>query len=204
MPGIDTRGSQPVRRTSPSHSPILGTSVSSSSVMQRHSNSPPRAFSWSRPASARTLDPSRTLPPLNFSLSRPSTSRSDFPSQHSAPATNPPHRFRSDSPDELFAHRLPEPIIGQQQLPSANTAFPPPFTLQPQPQWDSAHFSSVPPPSSGSSWSRPGSRSTHDRSSPLSQEGPSSVDSTQRQGRYDPVRSTYVLYSTPSPEASND
>lgn len=177
----------------------------------------------SQPSSWRERDPSRILPPLEST--RPSSSYGSLriPSTVGSvyPLSRPP---RSLSPEARFAHLPPEPT------PRPMITLPPPFTLQPSPQWDEASY--VPRPSS-SAWSRPGSRSTrgrstspvavrraepglgsvtespdtyylaehtaiHHSSSPRSMP-PVSTPPPSRSGRYDPVRATYVPFtSTPT------
>ncbi|PPQ84958.1 hypothetical protein CVT25_004470 [Psilocybe cyanescens] len=180
----------------------------------------------SQPSSWRERDPSRTLPPLEST--RPASSNYGPPRMHapgahayppplSRPSFIPP---RSISPEPRFAHHPPEPAPRQARN------LPPPFTLQPSPQWDEASY--VPRPSS-SAWSRPEPRSTRGRStSPvairrehkgslteasdayylaehpalLHSSSPRSIPPSStppsRSGRYDPVRATYVPFSTPT------
>lgn len=184
--------------------------------------------STSQPLSWRERDPSRTLPPL-FSPRQPSSyaarriySSGAHPYSMGRAAYTP---RRSLSPESMFAHHPPEPI----SRPSMN--IPPPFTLQPHPQWDESSY--LPRPDS-SSWSRPGSRSTRGRStspvsfrrepiestseapgpdayylpeprlprSPSLRSIPAASTPPSRSGRYDPIRATFVPYSTPSPAAS--
>ncbi|KAF8639074.1 hypothetical protein AX16_010380 [Volvariella volvacea WC 439] len=151
-------------------------------------STPPGPYGYSsRPSSshgpASTL--SRTLPPLQFGLASagPSTSPPHpFPpsgipasrplSQHSSfsrvlpPMAHPDHTqmqyYRHPSPEAEFAYRLPDP--SPTSLPPARTSaalnIPPPYALQPEPQWDNSAFNPVPRPSS--TWSRPTSRSTRE------------------------------------------
>ncbi len=155
-------------------------------------------------------DPSRTLPPLIFN--QPSR-RQDLPSSshlmfaRSAPTT-PSHAsfLSSPSPSPTFAHNVPE----HQPYSTTALGLPPPFTLQPQPQWDSSS-SAHRPQSHSSSWSRSGSHSTRDSSSPPTSflREPSSDDNgdtprmgsaqPSRSGRYDPVRAAFVPTSGDSP-----
>ncbi|KAF7333487.1 Homeobox protein OTX1 [Mycena venus] len=157
-------------------------------------------------------DPSRTLPPLIFN--QPSR-RQDLPSSshlmlaRSAPTT-PSHAssfLTSPSPSPTFAHNIPE----LQPYSTSALGLPPPFTLQPQPQWDSS--SSHRPQSS--SWSRSGSHSTRgDSSSPpssfLKEPSPDDNGDTPRMGpaqptrsgRYDPVRAMFVTSDSPPPGSS--
>ncbi|KDR66931.1 hypothetical protein GALMADRAFT_80309 [Galerina marginata CBS 339.88] len=174
----------------------------------------------SQPSNWRERDPSRTLPPLV--ATRPSSSTYGTQRMHSSGV--PPYALsraapRSISPEPRFAHQPPEPTPRN---------LPPPFTLQPPPQWDEASYTPLPRPSS-SAWSRPGSRSTRGRStSPvalrrehmggvpetsdayylaehshrLPSSSPRSMPPTSappsRSGRYDPVRATFVPFSTPT------
>ncbi|KAJ6523302.1 hypothetical protein B0H19DRAFT_1085716 [Mycena capillaripes] len=155
-------------------------------------------------------DPSRILPPLNFN--QPSQ-RQDLPSSssfmlaRSAPTTPSHASLTSPSPSPTFAHNIPE----HQPYSISALGLPPPFTLQPQPQWDSS--SSHRPHSS--SWSRSGSRSTRDSSSPpsslLKEPSPDDDGNTPRlgpaqpsrsSGRYDPVRAVFVSTNSPPPGSS--
>ncbi|KAK7037887.1 homeobox protein OTX1 [Favolaschia claudopus] len=163
-------------------------------------------------------DPSRTLPPLTFN--QPS-GRQNLPSSshlmlaRSAPTT-PSHAsfLTSPSPSPTFAHNLPPPEHHQPYSTSA-LGLPPPFTLQPQPQWDSS--SSHRPPSS-TSWSRSGtsgslsstrgSSSSSPPSSYLREPSPEDNGDTPRMGpavpsrRYDPVRAAFVPTSDSPPTTS--
>ncbi|KAJ7450072.1 hypothetical protein B0H11DRAFT_325921 [Mycena galericulata] len=146
-------------------------------------------------------DPSRTLPPLIFNQPprRLDVHSSSSMLARSAPTT-PSHAsfLTSPSPSPTFAHNAPE----QPSYSTSALGLPPPFTLQPQPQWDSS--SSHRPQSS--SWSRSGSRSTRDSSSPptsfLSEPMAEEEDTPRlgpaqpsRSGRYDPVRAVFIPYS---------
>ncbi|KAF9484622.1 hypothetical protein BDN70DRAFT_108222 [Pholiota conissans] len=152
----------------------------------RPATSQPTA-STSTTMSYRDFDPSRTLPPLvstrprssshhygppppsssssrllHSSGSAGSSSAHAFPGVGGSAAFPPlhaPHHAhpRSLSPEPMFAHQPPEPS------PRPLLHLPPPFTLEPSPQWDEAAYSAVPRPSS-SVWSRPSSRSTRGRS----------------------------------------
>ncbi|KAF7340842.1 Homeobox protein OTX1 [Mycena sanguinolenta] len=158
----------------------------------------------------RGNDPSRTLPPLIFN--QPSQ-RQDLPSSshlmlaRSAPTT-PSHAsfLTSPSPSPTFAHNLPE----LQPYSTSALGLPPPFTLQPQPQWDSSSSSHRP---QSSSWSRSDSRSSRGSSSPptsfLKEPSPDDNGDTprmgpaqpSRSGRYDPVRAVFID-SPPGPSPS--
>lgn len=184
--------------------------------------------SWRGPAP----DPSRTLPPLGVPRP-PSAPYSSFrgpfpPMQHAtahAHAQALLHARRSLSPDAVFAHAPPEPSPGS----TTRMHLPPPFTLEPAPQWDEAAYSAVPRPSS-SAWSRPSSRrpSTRGRStSPVASRrdsygaeqpplpffladphaqpmsSPLGASLPARGGRYDPVRAAVLAFPPPpTPTAS--
>lgn len=200
MPGSDTRARSYTRRYSPPESPVAGPSSRQIYDLYslRRSHSPPRHLRQSRPTSSHTIGDiidrdSRTLPPLIFPphpppLARPSTG-SVPPGQRSAPPSMAPFIYpRSPSPP--FAHRIPE---------SSGSMIPPPFTLQPAPQWDQSQFTTI-PSSAHSSWSsRPGSRSAHEgspsptspRSHPPTIHEEIELESSQAAaGRYDPVRAS--------------
>ncbi|KAF5376454.1 hypothetical protein D9615_008608 [Tricholomella constricta] len=185
------------------------------------SPSPPRLFplpSSSRPTTTSRLhdrDFSRTLPPLIFN---PTPGRSSFsaPGPHgmhpsaSRSAFSPPYYIkRSTSPEATFAHHPPEAAS------ALSLALPPPYTLQPRPQWDNSTFTASLRSSDSPSWTRHGSRSasgsiTPPRQPPTDPSAPVPEASTiereagfvenvrpQRSGRYDPVRATFI-YTTPS------
>ncbi|KAJ7585252.1 hypothetical protein C8J56DRAFT_144842 [Mycena floridula] len=170
-------GQVPMSSFPPPH--ILGSS--GSSLPERRSASPPRLL-WSRTTSSRALierDPSRTLPPLVFP---PNRGHSIPP--RSAPASMPPFRFPSPSRR------------------SESTTLSPPFTLQPQPQWDNSHFTSSSLTSAASSpWAGSTSgllpETIHEE--PATQPEPEPDILPSRSGRYDPVRATFIPFSTPSP-----
>ncbi|KAJ7102731.1 hypothetical protein C8R44DRAFT_746716 [Mycena epipterygia] len=165
-------------------------------------------------------DPSRTLPPLIFN--QQTSRRLDMHSYsmlaaRSAPTT-PSHASLtspSSSPSPTFAHNIPAHTSQSYPSSSSSTlALPPPFTLQPQPQWDSS--SSQQRPHSAASWSHSGSHSTRggssspptsflkERSDDEGQDGdtPRLGSAQPRVGRYDPVRAMFVAYSpTTSPKS---
>lgn len=179
----------------------------------------------SQPPGWRERDPSRTLPPLVATRQTSSSygSRRIYSSgAHPYSTARPTYApRRSLSPEPVFAHHPPE-LVSRSHM-----NIPPPFTLQPHPQWDESSY--LPRPSS-SSWSRPGSRSTRGRStSPITlrreqlvmgSESPASYAAERgpslhrdessprsippastppsRSGRYDPIRALIVPYSTPS------
>ncbi|KAF9002196.1 hypothetical protein BDQ17DRAFT_1390827 [Cyathus striatus] len=171
----------------------------------------------SQPRLIHERDASRTLPPLP--PTRPVTSSSLGSHRFSAPIFTGPTSaaqfpaLRSASPEPRFAHHPPgSPVV-----------LPPPFTLQPQPQWDDDTFPSLPRPGS-SAWSRSGSHSTGGRPSPPASFGRSlgtSVERTtnyttenvqlpaedvqpSRHGRYDPVRAVFVPTPSRKPAEHED
>ena len=179
----------------------------------------------SQPSSWRERDPSRTLPPLVSTRPSSSTYGSRISHSMGGHPYMPPRPFappRSISPEVRFAHHPPEPT------PRVQINLPPPFTLQPAPQWDESSYTVFPRPTS-SAWSRPRSRSTRGRSSsPItSRRGymasvaeeseayyltehvpiphsasprsiPRASTPPSRTGRYDPVRAIFVPFSTRS------
>ena len=216
MPGYEPRPA-PLRRVSPPESPIAGpsrqpyeTQYSDPYQPSRHSDSPPRRFpGTTRPTSSPSFSnlidrESRTLPPLVF----PPRSSLVPPAQRSAPAAMPPLIFhRSPSPEQPFAY-------GASQLSSSSssTGLPPPFTLQPPPQWDNSHFTTLPSSAhSSSSWSRPSSQSAHEGSaSPSPQRITHTIyeeierdDNAPSSGRFDPIR-TSSSYPAAGPTSRTD
>ncbi|KAJ7457354.1 hypothetical protein FB451DRAFT_593441 [Mycena latifolia] len=158
-------------------------------------------------------DPSRTLPPLIFNQpSRRLDIHSSSPMLARSAPTTPSHASllmspSSRSPSPTFAHNLPAQSYASS---SSSLGLPPPFTLQPQPQWDTDRPHSA-------TWSRSGSHSTRDSSSPptsfLKEPSPDDDRDTPRlgpaqptrAGRYDPVRAIFVPYSpttSPGPSSS--
>ncbi|KAJ7653369.1 hypothetical protein B0H17DRAFT_1268292 [Mycena rosella] len=152
-------------------------------------------------------DPSRTLPPLLFN-NQPSRrlDMHSFMLARSAPTT-PSHAsiLTSPSPSPTFAHDIP---VQSYSSSSSSLGLPPPFTLQPQPQWDNERPQSA-------TWSRSGSHSTRDSSSPpprslLKEPSPDDDGDTPRlgpaqptrSGRYDPVRAMFVPYSPTTSDAT--
>ncbi|KAF5368011.1 hypothetical protein D9758_004376 [Tetrapyrgos nigripes] len=169
-----------MERISPEISPVTSRPYSSRPPFAR-TPSPQRV---PRPSTSQSRlpyrDPSLTLPPLAFP---PPGQRT--PSIRSAPANMaPPYPYTEPSYESVILPRVENPPVGN---------LPPPFALQPQPQWDSSAFN----PGSGT-WSLSGS----DRSlstSPTTTRGlppirdldESSADPTgsSRRARFDPVRS---------------
>lgn len=176
-----------------------------------------------RPSSTPHMDvherASRTLPPL---LPTPSSSNTMHTfAGHPNVTQYPGHsHHRSLSPEQRFARYTPESSS------RAPVGIPPPFTLQPAPQWDESAYHLRP----STSWSalsshisRGGSRSPlasrrdsmgninregHSDSYYLSERrsllhasmpsGPSASASTpQRSGRYDPIRATFLPSAPP-------
>ncbi|KAF9039226.1 hypothetical protein BJ165DRAFT_1531318 [Panaeolus papilionaceus] len=169
----------------------------------------PRAHSMSltrpatsQPAHWRERDPSRTLPPLTMtrpssaahgSRRLPSSSGPSHPYMLSRPMFHPP---RSTSPEPRFAHLPPDPV----NRPPLN--LPPPFTLQPPPQWDESSFSTLPRPSSGVWSSHSGARSTRGRSiSPVANRREHAGSSTGSEVYYHTERTAGVRSSSPSPRS---
>ncbi|KAJ7641777.1 hypothetical protein FB45DRAFT_900990 [Roridomyces roridus] len=138
-------------------------------------------------------DPSRTLPPLIFNQPRRHDVHSSSMIARSAPTT-PSHALTSPSPSPTFAHHPPE----HHSYSTTALGLPPPFTLQPKPQWDS---SSSNRPSSSWSHSTRGSSSPPTSfikdSSPEDEDTPrlGPVQPSRAAGRYDPVRAVFVPYS---------
>ncbi|KAG5636172.1 hypothetical protein H0H81_008922 [Sphagnurus paluster] len=226
MPGSELQPEMPYRGRPPMGlrpSTTLNCSAPSPRYAQSGRNfarspSPPRSYPvpllhTSRPTTTSRLHDrdfsSRTLPPLVFN---PMPNRSSF----SAPGPHGMHRpasrssfapsyfdARSLSPEATFAHHPPDPSL----------TLPPPYTLQPRPNWD-INFPAL-RSSRSPSWTRHGSQPTrgnitpsgyppHDHSSRMEEvsrnEGdiPTEIVAPQRSGRYDPVRQIFI-YSTPSP-----
>ena len=211
--------SPPIHPAEPSSQGYLLPSPSTPSIYRAIPPAAPPSLSPHPNWRERERDRSRTLPPLLSA--RPSSSnplpsfwgRSDTP-QHPVPML-----YRSLSPEQrVITQHLPEPG------PRASLHLPPPFTLQPSPQWDDMTY--LPRPSS---WSmQQTSHSTRPRSmSPLAsrrdfigsshrggfpdtrhaQGSLSSIPSDPphsraRSGRYDPIRSTFIPYSRPDKATS--
>ncbi|KIK58588.1 hypothetical protein GYMLUDRAFT_60624 [Collybiopsis luxurians FD-317 M1] len=190
--------------TSPTTDIVTGPHLTTREFLRR-SLSPPRRFEHEqlRPASPRTSssnipyrDASRTLPPLVF----PQQSHegiATLPTVRSAPANVPPPSpfQRTRSPPFAFT-ALPVPPEPVGTVPSG---LPPPFTLEPQPQWNDPIFTSVPLTGS-STWSVHSSERGGSLSPTTSRgaRGLSGQDHLTREGRYDPVRSMFVPYRSPN------
>ncbi|KAF8811317.1 hypothetical protein BYT27DRAFT_7221647 [Phlegmacium glaucopus] len=151
----------------------------------------------SQPSNWYRRDPLRTLPPLLPSSSY-STRRIHSPSPYmsSRHAHGPP---RPISPESRFAHIPPE----SSSRPSMS--LPPPFAMQPSPQWNEASFQSVPRPIS-SPWSRTYSRSTIERSTSVvtsQRERPMGGSVTNpSEGHHHSERSAPLLHSHLIPPSS--
>ncbi|KAG7085392.1 hypothetical protein E1B28_002954 [Marasmius oreades] len=228
-PGIPGQNPQPeplATGISPelSPTPIAGPSRPVGQRLYGTSPSPTRSYALPMPTTTTTSsqslrrprDPSRILPPLDF-LSLPT-----IPSIRSAPPTLlPPFPFhrRSLSPIETQIHaRAPQ---HHSEPGTASTILPPPFTLQPQPQWDNSVFTSVVPvpggapsgPSGTTVWGTPtpsssqtqmmtvGRISERERVPEVAEVGASASPSGRffhstvlRGGRYDPVRGSIIPY----------
>ncbi|KAJ3974885.1 hypothetical protein EV361DRAFT_584949 [Lentinula raphanica] len=204
VPGHDVS-----RQSQESSSPAMATAGPSSSHYMRRdliprSPSPRRTYTLEqvRPstshASSSTLryrDPSRTLPPLTFPLPSPQGSSTGTSSIRSAPAHMPPLPFHhARSPPFAFSPPLPTSSV---EVPSA---IPPPFTLEPQPQWNDPIYTSMPPRTGSTSRSRHISERTS-----ISPNRPRPIEPLRtlpeqppRGGRYDPVRSTSAPKRPPS------
>jgi len=132
-------------------------------------------------------DPSRTLPPLTF----PPPGQRSPTAIRSAPANiSPPYPYRAPASYEsvVLPRVADNPPVGN---------IPPPFALQPQPQWDTSAFTAVP---RTGPWSRPGSDRS-DSTSPTAVRGlhplrEEEQSGTSRRGRFDPVRSVIMPMST--------
>jgi hypothetical protein len=144
----------------PASAPPIQQRFPSTTRLPRYQSPPPADVypmlrpSTSHPRPRIERDPSRTLPPLV--RTRPSTT-SSLAMKRPLHWDNAPHliqssleRERSISPEIRFAHQAPErarhsPVI-----------LPPPFALQPAPQWEDSADAILSRPSS--SWSHPDTR----------------------------------------------
>lgn len=216
-PGVPGHGTS--RQMQQSMSPVSPTvSVSGSRVMRadtlRRSPGPTVMYNVEHPRPATSdstipvnpyRDASRTLPPLIFPPQSRQGSSAGLPSIRSAPANMlPPSPFqRTHSPQ--FSYNPPPTISAG----LGRSALPPPFTLEPQPQWSDPIFTSVPHTGS-STWSHPSSERSGSISPTFSRtidlpRGTSENEQTFREGRYDPVRSIVVPYDLPkSPSVADD
>lgn len=220
MPGSDLTVGISQRGRGMRHVSSVPSAISPSYLpYSQFSRSPPTLpVPLPRPTSSHVSpdhDFSRTLPPLAFGSA---PSQGSFPASlhhaihpispftRSTPVTPSTFRFQlSPSPPPTHPQNPPE-----QSASSSSSSFniPPPFTLQPQPQWDSSTFSSR-----QSSWSRSESRQANSPSPPTAHgdsdavhvASPTHEDTTPRlehappprSGRYDPVRAMFVPYTPP-------
>ncbi|KAF9259451.1 homeobox-domain-containing protein [Marasmius fiardii PR-910] len=209
IPGQNPSSESFARGASPDLSPIAGPSRPTSQALYGRSPSPTRSYPIpmhaSSQSSTRPRDPSRTLPPLVF----PSPTHPTLPSSiRSAPPTLPPpfpFHHRSLSPEtHTHAHH---------SAPGTSSILPPPFTLQPQPQWDNSTFTA----SGISVWGTSSYAQTAHREEsaspslyriaervpevpPETDYPPSDSPSNTRGGRYDPIRGSVIPYErTPPP-----
>lgn len=146
---------------------------------------------------------SRTLPPLSV----PTQGSSSAPVPHVHPTS--PFTLSTPVTPSTFRFRLtPSPPLqytSEQSTSSSSSSLyiPPPFALQPQPQWDNSTFSSR-----QSSWSHSESRQQSSQSPPHTREAADADSSTyeditprlehpplRQSGRYDPVRAIFVPYT---------
>lgn len=220
-PGVPGGASRPPSGRSESLSPVLSPVSTTSHPVRtrdflRHPPSPPRMYApehprpaSSGPASSLTFrDISRTLPPLIFPQPSRQVGSATIPSIRSAPANiPPPFPFQqSRSPELAFSPQL----TSTEPRSSSLSALPPPFTLEPQPQWNDPVFTSVPRTAS-STWSHPGSDRGGSSSPTVSRiphhprglSEPSQAISS-REGWYDPVRSVVVPYHSPKSPSLSD
>ncbi|KAJ3982038.1 hypothetical protein F5890DRAFT_435576 [Lentinula detonsa] len=211
-PGVPGHGRS--RQSQESQSPVAVTAGPSSSHYMRHgfvprSPSPRRTYNpeEARPstshASTSTLryrDPARTLPPLIFP---PQGTSAGTPSIRSAPANMPPPPFQhARSPQFAFS---PPPSASIVEPEMAPTIFPPPFTLEPQPQWNDPIYTSMPSIGSTSRSRRSSERGSFSPTHPRAIEPLRTIpehSQPSREGRYDPVRSTIPTRPLSSPDAS--
>ncbi|KAJ3874478.1 hypothetical protein F5051DRAFT_443277 [Lentinula edodes] len=211
-PGVP--GHSGSRQPQESLSPVSAIAgPSTSHYMRLNSPSPPRSYnleqanlaaSQASTSTRRYRDPSRTLPPLIFPPPYLRNTDAGIHSTRLPPANNPmpPPLHHTRSPQFAFS-----PPPAPTNLERVHTAIPPPFALEPQPQWNDPIYTSMPRlgPTSRShrgSEREPSISPTRTRTiEPLrapSEHNPS------RDGRYDPVRSTVVPYNPPtSPDASH-
>ncbi|KAF8230841.1 homeobox-domain-containing protein [Tricholoma matsutake] len=214
MPGADYRTYQERPRTA---SVSIPRPDPSSSVNRPYPNRTPQAHAMRpatslpspRPRTAGRLHDrefSRTLPPLNFGSSQsrggPATGRhsTQAPSYSAIPAY---HFSRPSTPELSSLTRQPLESFSRSAM-----VLPPPFTLQPTPQWDNSLSTPLrleplagprlcPLRRSNSPIFSPHTTNTEIVRSSL-------TDTTlpSRSGRYDPVRATFVHTTSPSPPPS--
>ncbi|KAF5375986.1 hypothetical protein D9757_008827 [Collybiopsis confluens] len=212
-PGVPGVGRSRERQGSLSPvSPTLDTTASRSHFTRRdlphRSPSPPWRYDHEqlRPSIAYTSssnipyrDASRTLPPLMFPPQTRAEDAAALPSLRSAPAS----ASASAPPLALAFARSPasEPVAGV-----TPASLPPPFTLEPQPQWNDPIFTSVPLTGS-STWSMQSSERGGSLSPTTSRSvrgGPSGPELPAREGRYDPVRALIIPYHSPKSSQASE
>ncbi|KAG6848405.1 hypothetical protein H0H93_000475 [Arthromyces matolae] len=188
----------------------------------RRSPSPGRFYRPAHDETQRfTHDPSRTLAPLVFPPVLPSRTNFPVPGPSTAPPPRPAtattytaySRGQSLSPIvNTFAYQHPE------SAPSTSATFPPPYAVQPQPQWSAdsfestlrstSHTQSWAPRSMGSgggsitppaSSEGPGIPPMRPRTEPHTMSAEPRPPQRSRSGRYDPIRATFI-YSSPEQE----
>ncbi|TRM66793.1 hypothetical protein BD626DRAFT_534902 [Schizophyllum amplum] len=167
-----------------------------------------RLFSRARQPSPPSDYAARTLPPLpslSMPPSRPTTQTGSPP----GPVLAPLSPYAPSPSESVFAYHAPG--VGGHAI-----ELPPPFALQPQPQWDDRAFLSptrasflMPsrsrPPTSGTYSSRPptmGSSAPTPRPQTMGLSAPTPRARTppSHSGRYDPVRGLFVPYRSPTPD----
>ncbi|CAK5263283.1 unnamed protein product [Mycena citricolor] len=205
-PGIPGRSTSAVSRgrpilripSVPHHRDLPPAPFTSRSLPSLEPGSPEGSFSIRH-------DPSRILPPLSeMTRGRPIPPLSMSMFARSAPTTPSNATFpTSPSPSPTFAYYGHRPY-------SSSLGLPPPFTLQPAPQWDSSSSHAHSSLSRGSvsardsSSSPPSSFAFESESEMIREDTPR--DETPRTetsrayhtGRYDPVRAMFVPYSPTS------
>lgn len=177
-PGSSGAGSSSSSRQVGRFSSGLGRSTS-------YSDEPHHAHHYHHPPPPSTTSFTRHpahLPPFH----RPMSPEETF--AYRLPAPSPPHAYSSAylaMPSMAGSNSSSGPSGGSHytapipQAPPTHAILniPPPFTLQPQPQWDTAAFNAVPRPSS-SAWSRPTSASRSLREHSSSPLGPGNHPAT--------------------------
>ncbi|KAL1742718.1 hypothetical protein HDZ31DRAFT_65699 [Schizophyllum fasciatum] len=150
-----------------------------------------RPTSASRDYAARTLPP---LPPLSMPVSRPGAQPSSSPT---GPILAPLSPYAPPASEPVFTYSAP-PGLGGSPI-----ELPPPFALQPQPQWDDSAFRSptradflMPTPSRPAGSALTSRRSTVGSSAAT----PRPRSPPTHPGRYDPVRGLFLPYRAPTPD----
>lgn len=218
VPGTDYRPhhERPSTASSSIHRP--DPSVSGS---RPYTNPGPRTVSSSTPYSRSSPRPittgrlhgrefSRTLPPLNFgSLQGRGGLATGYHSMHAPPSfhASPYHLSRPSTPETSFAHHPPEPHS------RTSVVLPPPFTLQPTPQWGTSLSAPVrlealagshlsPLPGNRSFVAFPTRADARDTDSEITRVSRMVITPPVRSGRYDPVRATFIQTTSTSPPPS--